>query len=862
METIRIKSFKGLSKKVNPSDIADNQAQELKNFWIDSEIGTLKKITGYSDYFSNYPSGITIKSMFQFLVSKPTENEIFVIYGQNGTNDEIWIRPYWDSINENWVDSWQELTEAEGTLTAGAGTDTTHIVCSGLSSSEDDYYAGWIITSDARNTQDRVISYDGSTKTLTLAVAISGQTSGDTFRIERFNMYFPFESGTLGSGTTETVAYISGLKAKTDDYYIGWNFYNSTAGAYSTVSDYDPIAGKITLDSGITGQASGDGFELYYGTPPLSVDDKIRFIQRPDALIMSVGNDSGYPTQAPLWFGYIDRRYFSSDNNYNNDFKGFYLCRNVLDKPNSNIIGLTDVSGDLGDTYPETYYVRASFIYDGYQESPLSEAQSISIGAGKSLNIDIHMTLDNGYNDYYSDIMNRRITGVRIYVAKGGDADTNWEYYFLYEFVIASDNPELLPISDWNGALIAGHFYSPDVTMDADGWSNKIYDPDIPPERRNTSSSDSNVVRRRLGGSGFSSLMTVNRGDYWDVIQGHNSIYIDANYKFATLVQGRSFIAPIFTDKKHPSLIGFSTINGYGNMCPDIFPRLNFISANDYGIREINGIALMIDRLIIFSESDILKLMINPASEFSWELDETYQDVGCSASDSIQYVEGLIFYLSKDGVRYFDGNVSHLVYGTYGLFDDFTTINDAIGIYNKKLKQYWISFPTEGRTFAINIISEDMDVSEIELPNSILWAIQLHTNDILFTNGSNIYKLDDSLTLGAWTNKIIPLWKSKAFNGGAKDVEMIPRRISISYKSNTPIKLNYYRNFSTTASTIENGFPANTTEKNIIAKFPLGERGTDYEFEITLDSDDYDNNNYLIINELAIDYEIEKNRFQ
>ena len=861
METIRIKSFKGLNKKVNPSDIADNQAQELKNFWIDSEIGTLKKITGYSDYFSDYPSGLSIKSMFQFLVSSPSEQEIYVVYGQDGSRDEIWIRPYWDSINENWVDSWQELTEAEGTLTAGPGTDTTHIVCSGFSSSEDDYYAGWIVTSDARNTQTRVLSYDGSTKTLTLAVSISGQTSGDTFRIERFNLYFPFESGSLGSGTTTTVAYISGLKAKTDDYYIGWNFYNSTVGAYSTVSDYDPVAGKITLSSAITGQASGDGFELYYGTPPLSVDDKIRFTQRPDALIMSVGNNSGYPTQAPLWFGYINRRYFSSDNNYNNDFNGFYLCRNVLDKPDSSIIGLTDVTGDLGDTYPDTYYVRASFIYDGYQESPLSDAQSISIGATKSLNIEIHMTLDNGYNNYYSYIMNRRITGVRVYVAKGADADTNWEYYFLYQFVIASDNPELLPISNWNGSLIAGHFYSQDVTMNADGWSNKIYDPDIPPERRDTSSTDANVARRRLGGT--SSYLTVNRGDYWDVIQGHNSIYIDANYKYAALVQGRSFIAPIFTDKKHESLIAFSTINGYGNMCPDIYPRLNFISANDYGIRKINGLALMIDRLIIFSESDILKLMINPASEFSWELDETYQDVGCVAPDSIEYIEGIVFYLSKDGVRYFDGNTSHLVYGTYGLFDDFTTTSDAFGIYNKKLKQYWIAFPTEGKIYAINIVSNDMYFFEFELADSLIWAIQLHSNDILFTDGSNIYQLDDSLTLGSWTNKIVPLWKSKAFNGGAKDVEMILRRVSISYKSNTPIKFNYYRNFSSTAATaLNSAFQANTTEKNIVAKFPLGERGTDYEFEITLDSDYEDTNNYLTINEIAIDYDIEKNRFQ
>ena len=85
----------------------------------------------------------------------------------------------------------KDLYEETG-YTAGAGTNTTTVVCSTLDNATDDYYNGWLLVNITRSLQARVTDYVASTKTITLEKAITAQVTTDTFllRKDMYRLYF------------------------------------------------------------------------------------------------------------------------------------------------------------------------------------------------------------------------------------------------------------------------------------------------------------------------------------------------------------------------------------------------------------------------------------------------------------------------------------------------------------------------------------------------------------------------------------------------------------------------------------------------------------------------------------------------
>lgn len=124
----------------------------------------------------------------QFKFTIPSEQTVTLVYGTLSGAHKLYVRPYL-SLAGAWVDSWQELTEKESSLTADAGTNTTTIVDAALSSSTDDYYNGWIVYNTTRSRAAIITDYVGSTKTLTLSWAITAQTTGDSYFICRNPIY-------------------------------------------------------------------------------------------------------------------------------------------------------------------------------------------------------------------------------------------------------------------------------------------------------------------------------------------------------------------------------------------------------------------------------------------------------------------------------------------------------------------------------------------------------------------------------------------------------------------------------------------------------------------------------------------------
>lgn len=107
---------------------------------------------------------------------------MLVLRLMNKAIEEIAIRTHCiqhDKIYQ--VDSYLK----EGRFTADALTNTTTIVDTELSSTTDSYYVGWRVTNITRGAATWVTAYTGATQTMTVNPPVTGQTTADSYIVER-----------------------------------------------------------------------------------------------------------------------------------------------------------------------------------------------------------------------------------------------------------------------------------------------------------------------------------------------------------------------------------------------------------------------------------------------------------------------------------------------------------------------------------------------------------------------------------------------------------------------------------------------------------------------------------------------------
>lgn len=176
----------GLNTDLPADKISRAMATVLEN--ADVRNKALQGTPGAAAYLTGLPTGFVRISEGQFKLTKPSEEEITLVYGTLSGADKLYVRPYLNSSG-TWVDSWQELTEKEGDNAADAGTNTTTVIDAALLSTTNDYYNGWILYNKTRNKSSIITDYDQASKTITLAWAITAQTNGDTYFICRNPIY-------------------------------------------------------------------------------------------------------------------------------------------------------------------------------------------------------------------------------------------------------------------------------------------------------------------------------------------------------------------------------------------------------------------------------------------------------------------------------------------------------------------------------------------------------------------------------------------------------------------------------------------------------------------------------------------------
>jgi len=340
----------------------------------------------------------------------------------------------------------------------------------------------------------------------------------------------------------------------------------------------------------------------------------------------------------------------------------------------------------------------------------------------------------------------------------------------------------------------------------------------------------------------------------------HTANDIAPNYADAVYIHSRMFVGPVyFGGEEHKDWVMWSNISAAGAYVVDVFPATNVIKVSNVGIREVKRLGVLLDRLIIFGDTDIAILSIASGSVFGWELDETYQDVGLVASESLVSIDGKYYYLSADGVRVFDGNTSNLISAPIEDVDNFpfdvTTLSEAVAWYDQEKRQYIIHWPTDNTTYAYDLIFKEwLQPSYADEIDCVALTLD---DEVITCDGTSIFEHNTGADHNS-TN-IVPSWKSKVYNMGAPDTEKILVDYYISYKSNTAVEFDIYVNRSSTAETLTNQtLAAATTETSAQEYFPIGTRGYEFEFAISLSSTNQGTNTYLEINEIVVRYRLEE----
>ena len=517
------------------------------------------------------------------------------------------------------------------------------------------------------------------------------------------------------------------LDSAVDDYYNTFLVFNTTRTATMIITDYAVGANQdLTLKRAIASQASGDTFyvfrfmlsETLAAFPNLfTVEDFVRFYPRENGIEISLGSGGS----APLLFTFIRSRWYFN-NVAANTFEGFALQLNVmLATPDSSMLVLSAGSGSLAS---DTYYFKSSFTYDGYQEGPLSPSVSRA-SAGTSIIVEVNIEFEHNSNYISTNdefpMLDRRITHVNIYAAKGDSDADNDQFFLLMSVPITSLN--LLTGAAWT---LTGTFYelsgNRDVTDDV--WNGVTYE-DI------------------------GSVYVFGKFLRWDHNQGHKSKKVHVNYKFRATLEEQHYKAPVLLDEKKDSFVAYSIqANGSGVPVDDVIPHENFLNLSQKGIVEITGLASIRGFLVILTPNKIF--IYAPGRSLS----DFPVERGNIAERGFITVDDTLYFCASDDFYAFNGlsTPKKLMFGK--ILDQWQAISDT----NKQSAFVGYSKKTDSIFLVV--------AGTIFVYDRIFDAWRTHTTDVTFigfttrrdgvlfaATASNIYELQsDSFTEGVTTD--------------------------------------------------------------------------------------------------------------
>ncbi len=674
--------------------------------------------------------------------------------------------------------------------------------------------------------------------------------------------------------TTTASSVISNEPVRTTtDYYKGWWIIVTIGGvlrpAIITASSVSAGVTTFTVTTGALNgiAASGEAFSLFRynissGIASATIDDDIRWKVFENSVIGMLGNTSIFPTQFNLWYGYISRTVGITNAETLNDF---YLDIQAPLRPDtstvvSNQVGIIQSitasntgSGALSNN--ETYGINIAYIYDGFQIGPLGGWRSIAMGASDdTATLVLHIpflaqyySADTNFVNAYSklafaksitepfwpglpgsykhQLLSKRVTGIIIYTRDNTLTNT---IAFQVEKTIASSSTD-------SGEI--------DFVMSAE----KILTITI-------------TIHEHLSGN-----------THLQDIGQHN---LFPNFKYGAGLSNHFIAAAIrnYTGERKSNNLIASIVDGAGVATHDNFGASNVINLGFYGGSAITGIQVVGDegmdqspkaKALIFTDDDYYVLDITPGASFSHKLDNIGDKEGLVAPNSLTYAEGNIFGVSRNGFRIFTPNGTRIIgEGIKTDFDSLTDPTDALGAYHKKDRILVFHFPTDGKTYAVDLLSKDFQMFEYSWNDTMVWLTQQRTGDLLAIDTDKIFQIGSGSDQDG--TKIVPLWRSKRFNAADLQADdwgapgVIGDSMSfvegyIKYKSDTAITLNFYRENSSSAISFNSlTLAAKSTEGEDRFLFPMGVNAYEAEVEVTLSASQQTSNTSFELNSLRL----------
>jgi len=221
--------------------------------------------------------------------------------------------------------------------------------------------------------------------------------------------------------------------------------------------------GTAWVAIGDLSEMSAQSMALYQNlgkNPIIQVDSVLRILPG------NVGEVSGNEAKG-IWIGHIDRKFF--DELYEPTVQ-FYNYETIIEKPDINFTVRQIQGGNFSPTDGDTdrRFYKFSYIYDGDQESLLSDEIEVNYDLAENLYGEFEFTIDKTTH-------NKRIIALKVY--RSDLADGIYKHIHTIDFI--RESKDVLSGSSPNGAYEATYIYIPElINFDFRndlGYTYKIY---------------------------------------------------------------------------------------------------------------------------------------------------------------------------------------------------------------------------------------------------------------------------------------------------------------------------------------------------------------------------------------------------
>lgn len=414
------------------------------------------------------------------------------------------------------------------------------------------------------------------------------------------------------------------------------------------------------------------------------------------------------------------------------------------------------------------YFYRYSFIYDGFQESPLGANMNL-YSTGKKVDLSFCFTTDN---------LPQRVTGLRIYRAQSASA-ADRSLAGFYHFVGEVDMTTQITETINAGSYPASHL------SDSEHEDGEI---------QNSVSRNFTLVDHGSAGASFDTLsglfegMTDSNVQYSLSTQLNSSLFM-ANCKHHSQTNAKNIIYKSIPFK--PSLVNWA---------------LDYLKLPDIptAIKAFNG------RLYAFTESKTIKIEPN-----TFYIEDIFEGSGCLGPESV--------FVSDYGMGYCD---NYNIYFTNGgppqaVGDTILTSDAGIGYldllntstytprmsFDARTKSF-VLFITTTKAWAYNISKQSWNLWEYDASNKAKSVFVGKKGEILAAlNDNHLYDMFSNDTRKAWT------WVSKRLSMQHKTQNKKWYEQIVSYEGDAPTITTYWDYSSSPTDT-----SAGTSETNIVRR--------------------------------------------